>query len=244
MSYKVIIVDDEKFARSALKGILENYFPNHFQIMEECSNVPDAVKMIHFHKPNLVFLDIEMPQYSGFELLSFFDSENIFFKIVFVTAYDEYALKAFEISAIDYLLKPIRPEQIERVLKKLENQQTNDDYKNLIENLKNLENPKITLQDNNCFYFIKLSDIIFFEAEGSYTKVYVENHPTIIVTKKIGDFEYLEKDFSFFRVHRSFIVNLHKITKILKKDHDLEMTNGKLIPISIEKRKTLLERLG
>ena len=136
---RAIIVDDEPNARIALKGLLEENFPQ-VAVLSECKDVPDAVKTIHKLKPDLVFLDIEMPGYNGFELLDFFDDHNLHFKIIFVTAYSEYSLRAFEISAVDYILKPVRAEHIERALKKINPEKLSSElaqYKVLKDNFTN-----------------------------------------------------------------------------------------------------------
>src|SRR5882757_46755 len=115
---RAIIVDDEPNARRALRGLLEDNF-SQVEILADCKNVPEAVKSITKHKPDLVFLDIAMPGYSGFELLDFFDDQSVDFKIIFVTAYSEHSLRAFESSAVDYILKPVRLEHMARALKKV-----------------------------------------------------------------------------------------------------------------------------
>ncbi|NJM94038.1 MAG: response regulator [Cytophagales bacterium] len=116
---KAIIVDDEPMARMALRSILKMHFP-HVEVLAECKNVPEAVKQINDLRPQVVFLDIEMPEYTGFDLLNFFRPEHIDFEIIFVTAYNEYALRAFEISAVDYLLKPFDKNELEQALVKYE----------------------------------------------------------------------------------------------------------------------------
>ncbi|MEO7530559.1 MAG: response regulator, partial [Sediminibacterium sp.] len=120
---RAIIVDDEPNARRALRGLLEENF-SQVEILAESKNVPEAVKAINKHKPDLVFLDIAMPGYSGFELLDFFDEQSLNFKIIFVTAYSEHSLRAFETSAVDYILKPVRLEHIARALKKIKVEET------------------------------------------------------------------------------------------------------------------------
>lgn len=122
---KSIIVDDEVNARLALRGILEENFPN-IVILAESKDVPSAVKAIHEHKPDLVFLDISMPGYSGLELLKFFDESQINFKIIFVTAFSEYAINAFELSAVGYILKPVRIDALEKALQKVKMDNAND----------------------------------------------------------------------------------------------------------------------
>ncbi len=241
---KAIIVDDESHARSALRGILEENF-SIVNIMAECANVPDAVKAINTHQPDVVFLDIAMPGYSGFELLEFFETTNPGFQIIFVTAYNEYSMQAFEISAVDYLLKPVRVEQVERALAKLEPgiMLENIPLKVLKENFTS-NSKKIVLQTADIIYVVHLSEILYIRAEGSYTCFVTTSHGNIIITKKLIDFEYLENEGPFFRVHRSFIVNLEKIKKVDKKDLNLIMENNDNINLSNDKKNQLLEKLN
>jgi two-component system LytT family response regulator len=239
-----IIVDDEPNARKALRGLLSENF-EQVNILGDCKDVPEAVKTIHKLKPDLVFLDIDMPGYSGFELLDFFDEQQIDFKIIFVTAYSEYSLRAFESSAVDYLLKPVRLEHMERALKKLnlsEGGTENIQYQVLRDNLTQ-KDKKLVLQTVEIIYVVKQADIIFIQAEGSYTKFFTTTHGVLTITKKLIDFEYLETDGPFFRTHRSYIVNLNHIKKVDKKDFVIMMSNDLQIHLAQDKKNLLLERI-
>lgn len=241
-SIKAIIVDDEPNARKALRGLLSENF-EEIQIVADCSDVPEAVKNINKFKPDLVFLDIDMPGYSGFELLNFFDAEQIWFKIIFVTAYSEYSLKAFESSAVDYILKPVRLEHMKRALRKI-NFQSSDpiQYKVLRENLSQQNDRKVVLQNSEIIYVVNQDDIIFIQAEGSYTKVFTVSHGVLMIAKKLLDFEYLELDGPFYRTHRSYLVNLNHIKKIDKKDFVLIMSNEMQVHLAQDKKNQLLDR--
>lgn len=241
---RAIIVDDEPNARRALRGVLEENF-GHVEVLAECKDVPEAVKMIHKLKPDLVFLDIEMPGYNGFELLDFFDQQSMNFKIIFVTAYSDYSLRAFEISAVDYILKPVRPEHIERALKKIQidNPSDNIQYKVLKENFSNHLDKKIVLQTAETIFVVKMDDIIYMQAEGSYTRFYTTTHGVLTITKKLIDFEYLENAGPFFRTHRSYIVNLNYIKKVDKKDFLLIMHNDAEVYLAQDKKNLLLEKI-
>ncbi|WP_439504632.1 LytR/AlgR family response regulator transcription factor [Sediminibacterium sp.] len=239
---KAIIVDDEPNARKALRGLLTDNFAE-IQIIADCSNVPEAVKTINKYKPDLVFLDIDMPGYSGFELLEFFDEQQIWFKIIFVTAYSEYSLRAFEASAVDYILKPVRLEHMQRALKKV-NLLPSDtvQYKVLRDNLSHQQDRKVVLQTSETIYVVNQDDIIFIQAEGSYTKIITATHGVLTITKKLLDFEYLESDGPFFRTHRSYLVNLNHIKKIDKKDFVLIMSNEAQVHLAQDKKNQLIER--
>jgi two-component system LytT family response regulator len=242
---RAIIVDDELNARIALKGVLEENFP-HVEILAECKDVPDAVKTIHKLKPDLVFLDIEMPGYNGFELLDFFDDHNLQFKIIFVTAYSDYSLRAFEISAVDYILKPVRAEHIERALKKINLEyitSQKEQIKVLKDNFTNQLDKKIVLQTAETIYVVKMDDIIYLQADGSYTRFYTTSHGVLTITKKLIDFEYLENCGPFFRTHRSYIVNLNFIKKVDKKEFVLIMHNDAEVYLAQDKKNGLLEKI-
>ncbi|MDP1842827.1 MAG: LytTR family DNA-binding domain-containing protein [Sediminibacterium sp.] len=241
---KAIIVDDEPNAQKALQGlILENF--EQVQIVSLCKDVPEAVKAINKYKPDVVFLDIEMPGYNGFELLDFFDEQQINFKIIFVTAYSDYSLRAFESSAVDYILKPVRLEHVARALKKLNIEKPGADkiqYQVLRENFSHQEK-KIVLQTAETIFVVKQEDIIYMQAEGSYTKIFTTTHGTLTITKKLLDFEYLEIDGPFFRTHRSYIVNLNHIKKVDKKDFVLIMSNEAAVYLAQDKKNLLLEKI-
>ena len=235
---RAIIIDDEPNARIALKGVLEENFPQ-VEILAECKDVPDAVKTIHKLKPDLVFLDIEMPGYNGFELLDFFDDHNLQFKIIFVTAYSDYSLRAFEISAVDYILKPVRAEHIERALKKINLEyitSQKEQIKVLKDNFTNQLDKKIVLQTAETIYVVKMDDIIYLQADGSYTRFYTTSHGVLTITKKLIDFEYLENCGPFFRTHRSYIVNLNFIKKVDKKEFVLIMHNDAEVYLAQDKK--------
>ena len=242
---RAIIIDDEPNARIALKGVLEENFPQ-VEILAECKDVPDAVKTIHKLKPDLVFLDIEMPGYNGFELLDFFDDHNLQFKIIFVTAYSDYSLRAFEISAVDYILKPVRAEHIERALKKINLEyitSQKEQIKVLKDNFTNQLDKKIVLQTAETIYVVKMDDIIYLQADGSYTRFYTTSHGVLTITKKLIDFEYLENCGPFFRTHRSYIVNLNFIKKVDKKEFVLIMHNDAEFYLAQDKNNGLLEKI-
>lgn len=241
---KVIIVDDELNARLSLRGILEENFPE-IQILAESKDVPSAVTCIHEHKPDLVFLDISMPGYSGLELLKFFDESQITFKIIFVTAFSEYAINAFELSAVGYILKPVRVDALKKALNKVIMVNNND-----LEKLKtlqnNMENPlekKVALNTGDGITFLELHNILYLKADGSYTHFYTTDRHRITVAKKISDFERLEAMGNFLRIHRSHIVNLSRIQKILKQDGGMViMENGEILSISAERKNNLYNK--
>jgi two-component system LytT family response regulator len=242
---KAIIVDDEPNARVALRGLLEENF-SEVEILAECKDVPEAVKAINKLRPAVVFLDIEMPGYSGFELLDFFDEKQINFRIIFVTAYSEHSLRAFETSAVDYILKPVRLEHIARALKKIQHSDQAVDARNyqvLKENFTVPSDRKIVLQTAETIFVVRLDDILYLQAEGSYTRFYTTSHGVLTITKKLIDFEYLEHSGAFFRTHRSYIVNLNQVKKVDKKEFILVMNNDAEVYLAQDKKNQLLEKI-
>ena len=201
-----IIVDDERPARKGIRIIAENY--PQIKIIGEADNVNSAVKLINDKKPDLVFLDIQMPEESGFELLN---KIKINFQIVFVTAYDKYAIRAFEVNALDYLLKPVDRERfaltIDRFLK-------NQDRKNV--NTKLELDDRIFVSINERYHFLKINTIKAICAQGDYSLVITSDGKSNLVLKSLKEWERMLPGNSFIRIHRSTIINLEYIEKMEK----------------------------
>jgi len=242
---QAIIIDDEARARNTLSTLLKEYHPQ-VEIVASCANVPDGVLAINQKRPQLVFLDIEMPEYNGFELLSFF--REIDFQVIFVTAYNEYALKAFEVSAVDYLLKPVDIDKLRVAITKVEEKLNSYDMQNKLEVLKDTfktgQFNRIALPVAEGLLFIEVPDIVFLEAEGSYTNVWLRNGSKILVSKKLKFFEeILDTRPNFFRSHRSFIVNINFLKKYNKNESSLTLDNGKTAYISRDRKAEFEEQL-
>jgi two-component system LytT family response regulator len=236
-----ILVDDEKHARKSLSGMLTENF-SEVEILSECENIAEAVKAIHRYKPQVVFLDVEMPGQNGFALLDYFNEYEIDFHIIFVTAYSEYSLQAFEMSAIDYVLKPVKMESIAKALKKIPN--PSFQKLNILRyNLSESSEKKLILQTAESIYVVNISDIVVIQAEGNYSKIYTTSHAVLTITKKISEFEYLETLDIFFRCHRSYIINLTKISKVDKRDYVIMLSNGEKASLAHDKKQVLLERI-
>jgi two-component system, LytTR family, response regulator len=241
-----IIIDDEVSARSILKKIIMDNCPT-LKIVDEVGDVASAVKSINKHKPDLIFLDIEMPNQNGFALFDYFDSP--IFETIFCTAYSEYALKAFEVSAVDYILKPVSISKItaavEKAIKLVGQNQIIQRVNTLKENMNNSNLQKIALPMNDGLLFVKLEDVLYFEADGSYTNVVLKNTKNL-VSKKIKEFdELLSGDNRFFRTHRSYLVNVLQIKKYTKKEGALlEFDNNEQIAVAREKIKEFDEFIG
>lgn len=228
--FKAIIIDDEQRARSLLSGMVGEY-AHDIDIIAETEDLPNGVKAIRKHKPDLVFLDIEMPGHSGLELLDFFNEDEVDFDIIFTTAYSNYAIQAFKLSAIDYLLKPIEEKEltdaIERFRKKNKNRNRGLDYAVLRENLKRESGSKIAVPSGNSIKFIEPESICFLKAEGSYTEINFTDGNKLIVSRTLKNFEDIFNGNSpFLRCHKSFIVNVNCIKEYVKSDGGYLLMHG------------------
>ena len=186
---KVLLVDDEDRAINSLQTLLNEYFPE-VEILGTARNVPEAVLKINELRPELLFLDIEMPEYNGFELLKFF--RDIDFSIIFVTAYSEYALKAFEVSAVDYILKPLELDALRKAVEKYTGKKEilheRERYETLKSNLEHAQVDRIALPLSDGLEFIKVAEIVALEADGAYTYVNTEDNRRMLVSKKLKFF--------------------------------------------------------
>ncbi len=242
---KAIIIDDETKARNVLKTMLLDNSPKITKIIE-ADNLLDGVSLIQSEKPELVFLDIEMPENSGLEILNFIDKDSYNFEIIFVTAYSEFAIQAFQLSAIDYLLKPIRPTQlieaVDKAISQIGNSQVSVKLEELKLSLQSSNFKKIGLPYSDGIKFVNFIDIISFEAEGMYTSVSTKNDGTILVSKPLKHFVDTFKEMkTFYRPHRSFLINLAYIKEYVKKDGGyILMENNKTISISRDKKEEFL----
>ncbi len=244
---KAIIIDDELQARNLLSAMISE-FCKDIIILDTCADLPNGVKAIRKHQPDLVFLDIEMPGHSGLELIDFFDKEDVPFSMIFTTAYSEYAVKAFRLSAIDYLLKPIDPNELEnavRLFKKKTSQEKNDAYLK-IEHIRQGNNNKIGIPTQQGFKFIDINSILFVKADNSYTELMTTDHEKIVISRTLKNFEEALEPFpNFSRTHKSYLVNTDFITAFIRSDGGYLMLQEKYqIPIAADKvENTLKDKL-
>lgn len=235
---KAIIIDDEERARNSLSTLLREFCPE-VNVLAMAANVPEGVLLINKLRPDLVFLDIEMPDYNGFELLGFF--REVDFEFIFVTAYNEYALRAFEVSAVDYLLKPVEIGLLQAAVDKARKRRFANTMQQRIEVLRDAfagdELRRIALSLSDGMVFVEVADIELLEADGAYTKVVQRDGTSILVSKKLKVFEdLLLHRPNFARPHRSYIVNLNRIRRYNRGESLLLMDNGTTIPIARDKK--------
>lgn len=237
--YKTIIIEDEKRAQMLLQNILEKHFSN-IEIVAVADDLPSGVKSILKHQPDFIFLDIEMPNFSGLEILDFFNEKDVNFSIIFTTAYNHYAIEALKISAVDYLLKPLNKEDIAEALQRFEkknstyNQESFSSLKSIITNKKI---NKIAIPEGNQLHFIKPEDIVYIKADNSYSELYLENGNQMIVSRSIKNFEDgLKENPCFCRIHKSYLINTHFVEKYDKSNGGwVTLSNKKELPVSSEK---------
>lgn len=241
---KAIIVDDESDARDVLETIIQ-FSKQPIQIVAKCSNLQDAVLEIKSHKPDVVFLDIEMPEFAGYEIINFFD--EIDFEIVFVTAFNEYALKAFELSAIDYLVKPINRlrlnETLKRVIATRNEKKAIHDYKILLDSLQNKTVEKLIIPEVGCNRVINLNEIICIQGQGSYSLISLVNGEKVTVSKTLKYFNKIIYDGApFFRSQKSWIINVKCITQFNANQGDIILKGNieaKISPTKIDEFKLI-----
>lgn len=244
----VLIIDDESKARSLLSTILKEY-TTQLTTLLEASTLLEGIELIKNNKIEVLFLDIEMPQHSGLELFDFIPVESVNFEIIFTTAYSEYAIKAFEFSAIDYLLKPLRPSKVKEALEKASKSLSQNQLQQRLVELKNSLSSdkfsKLALPVEDGVLFVKLNEIYVLEADGMYTQFNLSNNRRILISKPMKYFsDLLENKDLFYKPHRSYLVNLKYLQKIVKKDGTyIEMENEMRIPVSKEKRDELISLL-
>ncbi|MEO7446048.1 MAG: LytTR family DNA-binding domain-containing protein [Ferruginibacter sp.] len=244
---KTIIIDDERHCIKALQRDLQKNCPA-VQVMEVCSSAKDGIMSIKKYNPDLIFLDVEMPWMSGFEMLEVMG--DVRFSIIFTTAHGEFAAKAFRISAVDYLLKPIDVhdliEAVQKVEKKVNEGGGLQHISNLLRNMRQpLTQQKIALPNREGYEFADVASIIYCEAEGAYTKIFMQDNKKILVSKTLGDIEELLPPELFHRIHHSTLVNITYIAQFSRTDGCYVMLkNNERLSVSKAKKEMLMERLG
>ncbi len=242
---RTIIIDDEIKARETIVEMMKIYCKNVI-IVAQAQDVKSGISAIKQYKPDLILLDIKLPDGSGFDLLKKLDI--IDFKIIFITAYEQYAIKAFRFSALDYLLKPIDPEElinaVEKVDKSIGNDNLNLKLDAFLSNIPNIskEVKKIVLKTSDNIYLVDVQDIIRCESDRNYTMFYLVNGEKIIVSRTLKEFDELLNKYNFFRVHQSHIINLRYVVRYEKRNKNcVVMKDNSKIPVSFRKKNELLK---
>jgi len=247
---KVVIIDDEIDAIKSIELIINEYCSNA-EIIGTANSAIAGKKIIAETNPDLVFLDIEMPRGSGFDLLEMIPERN--FEVIFITAYNNFAIKAFKYSAIDYILKPIDIEELtdavnkaaKRILANKKSQTNNTEkYNVLLDNIKGNGPRKIMVTTSEGHIYIDVNDIIRIEAEGSYSNIFLVDQKRLMISKNLKEFETMLSDSNFFRSHHSHYINLQHVKKyVLKEGGYIEMDNDTIVPISRRRKDLFVEKM-
>lgn len=241
---KTIIVDDESHSRETILELIKLYCDN-IEVVGQAEDVKSGLMAIRKYKPDLVLLDIKMPDGTGFDLVRQINRVN--FKIIFITAYEEYAIKAFKFSALDYLLKPIDPEELTMAIDKVSNSLSNENLGNKINEFmtymdhfrNDAAGKKIILKTAENIYVVDADEIISIESDNNYSRFHLIEGETIFVSKTMKEYVPMLKGHVFYRVHQSYIINLNHVKRYHREENICIMSDGSKIPVSYRKKDEL-----
>lgn len=245
--FKTIIVEDEVNNAELLKHFINKYCSS-IDLIEICTNIKDAVAAISKHKPDLLFLDIILEDDTAFDLLEEIEYKEL--HIIFVTAFDEYALKAFRFNAADYLLKPVQIDELISAVNRIQEREVNRDFlkqEQILDISENIRKPKtklVTISNIDKVSFLKNEEILYCKSSGRYTEFYLKDKRKLVASKSLGEYEEELDENNFYRIHKSFIVNLNCIEQINKKAGNYcDLSDGSSLPISRRRLDGLLQFL-
>ena len=244
---KAILVDDELNSLQNLQYKILEFCPS-VKVVAQSQNPEEAIRLIQQYKPDVIFLDIEMPRMSGFKMLE--QIPEIDFEVIFITAYNHYAINAIRISAFDYLVKPVAIEELQQTIERLASSTIKKTRERADLLKKNLANPKsqedhIAVPANDGLEFMQIKQIIRIESSSNYSKLVLQGGQQLLVTKQLKDFEELLTDYRFYRVHHSHLINLNYISKYVRGDGgQIMMKNGDVIDVSRRKKEVFLKLIG
>jgi two-component system LytT family response regulator len=241
-----IIVDDEPYSCETLTTLLDKYCPT-VKVIDVCYSAETALRSIPKNAPDVVFLDVEMPGMNGFELLE--ELNEINFQLVFTTSYDQYAIKAIRFSALDYLLKPVDREELQKAVEKV-SQKLKTTLPQQLEILLNKlhktssSTQKVALPTMEGLQLIAIDSIIYCASESNYTRIYLKQKEKIIVSRTLKDIEQMLDEYSFIRVHHSYLINLPEVEKYIKGEGGyLIMSDGSTVDVSRSRKEILMQKL-
>ena len=241
---RCVIVEDEEMARNVLKSLLAQYCQD-VMVCAEADDIVSGKNMIETFRPDLVFLDIEMPGGSGFKLLTSID--NVDFEVVFVTAYEQFAIKAIRHDALDYILKPIDPKELVAAVEKVKEAKykktLKKQYDNLLKNIdpEQLVVRKISISTTDKIHLIDVDDIIRCESDNYYTIIYFKDGTSLMVSKTLKEMDQKLEEYDFVRTHKSHLVNMRCIKNFIKDEMMVVMSDGTKVPVSKRKKERILE---
>lgn len=243
---KVLLIDDESDARFLLRDMLSKNFLDILEIVGEADGVKTGLKAIHDTEPDLVFLDIQMQDGNGFDLLQKLESVN--FEVVFVTAYDKFAVRAFQFSAFGYIMKPLRKSDLESLVANFQKKQIASEYndkriKVLIENYGDEKKiMKLVISNMEGFKVLEIENIIRLEGDGNYTRFILSGNKRETASKNLGVYEELMTEYGFFRAHQSTVINLRHVRGFLKANDQIEMSDGETVKLSRYRKAEFVKR--
>lgn len=240
-----VIVEDEIHLLDSLALMLRNYCPD-VKVIGKAAGFAEGLDCIKHHQPNLVFLDIEMPFGTGFDLLEQLPRRN--FDVIFVTAYNQYAVKAIKFSALDYILKPVNIKEliaaVQRVKQKKHSHALANQFQVLFESLDNRMLTKIAIPTSDGMSYLEIADIIHIDAEGRYSRLSLHNQKAILVSRNLGEFDDLLSDNSFCRIHHSHLINLAHVVQYSRRDGGrVCLSNGSTLPLSRSRKEDFLQQI-
>lgn len=243
---KAVIIEDEEFSQKLLNNLIDRYCPE-VEILGIAGSVNAALELLNVNQPDLIFLDVRLGEGNGFDVLQQIKDKRI--PVIFTTAYDEYALKAFRFSAVDYLLKPIDIDELREAVNKVKSKRYLEDMQMKIDHLLiNLgpksSDPVITLSTSTSYEFIPVHNILRCEAQGAYCTVYTKSGDKVMVSKVIKEFEGLLKEFGFYRIHQSHLINLTEIKTYDKQNASLILKSGDYLPVAKSRKEGLFEAIS
>jgi len=245
---RAVIVDDEPDARDALRLALERYCPE-IEIIASSENPEDGLEQIKKQKPDLLFLDVDMPGMSGFDVLNQLTESNM--NVIFVTAHDKYAIKAIRFSALDYLLKPVDAEDLQRAVKRAVEKRNHGEnkikVKSFLDNVRSQQERlgKLSVPTMEGLLFLDIHEIVYCKADDNYTEIILNNKEKIVVSKTLKDVEEMLEGYSFFRIHQSYLINLKFMQRYVKGDGGyVVMKDGASLDVSRRKKEEFLLRIA
>ncbi|MFN8242078.1 MAG: LytTR family DNA-binding domain-containing protein [Bacteroidales bacterium] len=246
--FRTVVVDDEQYAVDFIISVIKEYCPS-LEVVGKANNVAEGIAVIEKEKPDLVLLDVEMPNGTGFDLLSHFPEKD--FNVIFITAFNHYAIKAIKFSAVDYILKPINInefiESIDRVTKKHSDDllRSNEKFRILMENLRTPSPSRLAIATSEGMEYLNPREIIRIEADRSYSMFYLAGDRKLLVSKNLKEFQDLLGEKYFFRPHNSYLINLKYVKKFVRKEGGyIEMTDGSQIPVSRNRKDIFLVHMA
>ncbi len=245
---RCVLIDDESNSLEMMEWLLKTYCPQ-VKIEAMCNAAAKGIEAINQHKPDLVFLDIEMPHMNGFDMLEQFD--KLFFDVVFCTAYDQFAIKAFKYSALNYLLKPVDPDDLKETIRRIEEKKSTpsrEQVELLLQNIRQTAKPtvqRIALTTGDGMIFVPTQDILYCQAESNYTSVVLSGGKKVLVSKVLKEIDEALSGPDFFRIHNSFLINLNHIKKYVRGEGGyIIMEDGANISISRSRRQEFMEQFS